>query len=61
MVTAVPEDGKATEAVIKLLSKHLKVAKSAIDVVAGLSDRRKTLKIRGEVAALERVLGTSQM
>ena len=56
MVTAVAEDGKATQAVIKLLSKYLKVPKSAIEVAVGLSDRRKTLLVKGERSRLEGIL-----
>ncbi len=46
-VTAAPEDGKANEAVIALLAKEWGVAKSAISVVAGATDRRKLVEIRG--------------
>lgn len=47
-VTTVPENGKANAALCKLLSKELKVPKSAIAVVAGATDRRKTLSIDGD-------------
>lgn len=40
-LTAPPVDGAANEALIKLLSKHFKVAKSSIDIVGG-----KTAKIK---------------
>jgi uncharacterized protein (TIGR00251 family) len=46
-VTAAPEDGKANAAVIALLAKQWGVAKSAISVVAGATDRRKLVEIRG--------------
>lgn len=46
-VTAAPEDGKANEAVIALLAKEWGVAKSAISVVSGATDRRKLMEIRG--------------
>ena len=46
-VTAVPESGKANEAVIALLAKEWGVAKSAISVVSGATDRRKLVEIRG--------------
>ena len=46
-VTAAPEDGKANEAVIALLAREWGVAKSAISVVAGATDRRKLVEIRG--------------
>lgn len=51
-VTAAPEGGKANEAVIALLAKEWGVAKSAISVVAGATDRRKILEIRGQPAEL---------
>ena len=51
-VTAAPESGKANEAVIVLLAKEWGVAKSAISVVAGATDRRKILEIRGQPAGL---------
>ena len=47
-VTAVPEDGKANAALIKLLSKEWRVAKSSIDIVHGATDRRKVLHISGD-------------
>jgi uncharacterized protein len=48
MVTAAPENGKANAAVIKLLSKTWKLPKSAIRVVSGSANRRKTLEITGD-------------
>jgi len=44
-VTAVPEDGKANEAVIKLLAKTLGVAKSSLNITHGHTSREKTIKI----------------
>lgn len=46
-VTAAPESGKANEAVIALLAREWGVAKSAISVVSGATDRRKLVEIRG--------------
>ena len=46
-VTAPPVDGEANAAVIELLAKSLGVAKSAVEVVAGASSRRKTIRIDG--------------
>jgi uncharacterized protein len=51
-VTAAPEDGKANDAVIALLAKEWGVAKSAISVVMGATDRRKLVEIRGSPAEL---------
>lgn len=44
-VTAVPENGKANEAIIKLLSKSLKCAKSKIDLISGSKSKNKLFKI----------------
>ena len=46
-VNAPPEDGKANAAVIALLAETFGVAKAAISVVAGATDRRKLVEIRG--------------
>jgi uncharacterized protein (TIGR00251 family) len=46
-VTAVPEDGKANAALVKLLAKEWRLPKSAIEIAAGATDRRKTLAVRG--------------
>jgi uncharacterized protein len=48
MVTAVPEAGKANEALIKLLAKEWGVPKSSISLVAGATDRNKILHIAGD-------------
>jgi uncharacterized protein (TIGR00251 family) len=51
-VTTVPENGKANAALIKMLAKAWKVPRSSIEVVAGATDRRKTLLLRGEAVDL---------
>ena len=51
-VTSVPENGKANEAVIKLLSKAWKLPKTSLTVVAGATDRNKILHVAGDPAAL---------
>jgi hypothetical protein len=43
-VTVAPEGGKANEAVIKLLAKHLGVAKSRLQVVQGATSRDKVIE-----------------
>ena len=45
-VNAIPEKGKANEAVIKLLAKHFKVAKSQVKIVRGMTGRNKIIEIR---------------
>ncbi len=44
-VTVAPEDGKANDAVIKLLSKSLGVAKSCLSITHGHTSRDKIIKI----------------
>lgn len=44
-VTTVPEDGKATAAVVKLLAKELGTAKSRITLLRGAKDRVKVFRI----------------
>jgi uncharacterized protein len=46
-VTSPPVDGEANAAVIELLAKALGVARSAVEVIAGASSRRKTIRIAG--------------
>lgn len=51
-VTAVPEDGKANAALIKLLAKRCKLPKTAFTIVSGATDRRKLLHIAGDAQTL---------
>lgn len=44
-LTAVPEDGKANEALIKFLAKELKISKSKIEIIRGETSRIKLLRI----------------
>ncbi|MCP4394259.1 MAG: DUF167 domain-containing protein [Alphaproteobacteria bacterium] len=44
-VTAVPEKGKANAALLKLLSKKLKISKSSFEVISGETDKNKTILI----------------
>lgn len=53
-VTAIPEDGKANAALVKLLSKAWRLPKSSIDIVQGATDRRKLLLITGDAALIRR-------
>jgi uncharacterized protein (TIGR00251 family) len=55
-VTEPPEGGKANAALIRLLAKAWKLPKSALTLVAGHTDRRKTLAVAGDPAALKRAL-----
>ncbi|HET8726371.1 MAG TPA: DUF167 family protein [Alphaproteobacteria bacterium] len=51
-VTAVPEQGKANAALIGLLAKEWRLPKSAFTVIAGATDRRKVLHVRGDPGTL---------
>lgn len=51
-VRAVPDRGKANQAVVGLLARALGVPKSAVALIAGDSARVKTLEVAGESAAL---------
>ncbi len=55
-VTAVPEKGKANAALIKLLSKEWKLAKSEIEILAGDLNRHKTLLLKGDTETLKQRL-----
>lgn len=44
-VTAVPENGKANEAVIKLLAKTLCVPKTSLKITHGFTNRDKVIKV----------------
>jgi uncharacterized protein YggU (UPF0235/DUF167 family) len=49
-VRAVPEDGKANAALLALLAKELRLAKSAFALVAGSKARLKTVAVTGDTA-----------
>ena len=51
-VRAVPEDGKANEALIELIAKTLRVKKSALVLVSGATSRQKTIRISGDPGAV---------
>ena len=44
-VKAQPREGKANEAVIKLLAEHFGVTKSSVRITSGLSGRNKIVEI----------------
>ena len=52
LVTAPPEDGKANDAVVALLSGEWRVPKSACAVIKGATSRQKTVAIAGDGAVL---------
>jgi uncharacterized protein (TIGR00251 family) len=49
-VTAPPVDGEANAAVIDLVARRLGVARGDVEVIAGASSRRKTLRIANATA-----------
>jgi uncharacterized protein YggU (UPF0235/DUF167 family) len=55
-VTAVPEVGKANDAVIAVLAKAWKLPASSFSVVQGLAARRKLVRIAGDAARLAAVI-----
>ncbi len=55
-VTAIPEDGKANAALIKLLAKEWRLPKSAMEIVQGATDRRKVVLISGDAEQLRQRL-----
>jgi uncharacterized protein (TIGR00251 family) len=50
-VNAPPVDGKANEAVIRVLASTLAVPRSNIEILRGETGRRKTVRIRGVTLA----------
>lgn len=46
-LTAPPADGKANEALVRLLAKELGVARSAVTIKRGAASRRKAVEILG--------------
>ena len=50
-VIAPPVDGEANAAVIELVAEAFGVPKRAVEVIAGASSRRKTIRVTGATAA----------
>lgn len=46
-LAAPPVDGAANEELVRLLAKEYGVPRSAVEIVSGLSARRKTVRVRG--------------
>ncbi len=51
-VRAVPEDGKANDALVALLAKSLKIPSSRVTIVSGATSRHKALALEGDPAGL---------
>ncbi len=57
-VRARAQEGKANEAVVKAVAKALRVPKSSVRIVSGLSSRTKTLEVPGsESSGLPSLVG----
>jgi uncharacterized protein (TIGR00251 family) len=57
-VNAPPVDGKANEAVVRVLAATFGVARSSVTIVRGETGRKKTIRIAGiTAAAVARVAG----
>jgi uncharacterized protein YggU (UPF0235/DUF167 family) len=55
-VRAQPEKGKANEAAIELLAEALGLPKRSFAIIAGETDRLKTVRIAGDAAAIHQKL-----
>lgn len=55
-VTKVPEGGKANQALIKVLAKEWRVAKSTLEVLQGQTSRAKILHLAGDANELADML-----
>lgn len=55
-LAASPVDGAANEELVRLLAKELDVSRSSIEIVSGLTSRRKTVRVSGATTeALEKL------
>ena len=52
-VRAVPEDGAANDALVKVVAKAFGRPKSAVSIVAGASQRLKQVRVTGDVTELK--------
>ncbi len=63
-VRAVPEDGKANDALVTLVAKNLKIPASRIKITSGATARHKTLLLEGDAveisAKLEHLVTTAK-
>lgn len=55
-VRAVPQDGEANKALVRLLAKALHLSASAVRIEAGASGRLKTLQLQGNAETLAATL-----
>jgi uncharacterized protein YggU (UPF0235/DUF167 family) len=55
-VRALPEDGRANDALVKLIARWLKVPPSSVSVAHGGKSRLKQILIEGEPGALAQLI-----
>lgn len=55
-VNAPPVDGEANKALLELLAKNCKIAKTSFSLVAGLSDRNKTILIDADEEIIRKLI-----
>ncbi len=58
-VRAIPDKGKANQALIKLLAKSLRLPKTSMQLVSGSRSKQKTIKILGDFEEISKMLETS--
>ena len=58
-VSAAPDRGKANKAVIEALARACRMPKSAFSLVAGETDRNKTILVTGNPAGVEALIARS--
>jgi len=46
-VAAIPEDGKANEALVRFVAERLEIPRAQLEIVGGATSRRKSLRILG--------------
>jgi len=57
-VRAIPDKGKANQALIKLLSKSFRLPKTSFGITSGSRSRPKTVKISGDFKEISKMLET---
>lgn len=55
-IRAIPEDGAANDAIIKIIAKTLKIPKSDIELKAGQKGRTKCLLVKNENLDIEAII-----
>ena len=48
-VKSAPENGKANQEVIEIISKVIKIAKGYVEIVSGFTSRKKIIKIQTDI------------